>query len=137
MSARDAQPDLFAEGGLLSIDDAARLLGVQPRTLYLYRVQGRRPDLRYKVEDGEVWYYEADVLAAAARARGTPDVLDTKAAARRLGLSPSLLRGKRHRNEQDLPWQRDGRRIWYRAADVEAYRRRLLTAAAWAVPGIT
>lgn len=104
---------------------AATLLGIQPRSLQLYRQQQRGPALTWRRLGRRVQYRLADVTAEARRRRGIVGDgrarLSTAQAARMLGVSESTLRGKRVRDERDLPWERDGWRVWYRAADVAAY----------------
>lgn len=112
----------------LAENEVAALLGLGPNTLRAYRGQKRGPSLRIVRQHRTPMYLTEDVLAEVARRRGktqdgTVVLLDTAAVAKRLCLSESALRVKRTRGETDLPWQRDGRRVWYKACDVDAYAR--------------
>lgn len=118
------QAKLFEDAEFISEDEAAALLGIRADSLRLYRQQKRGPRLRYRMEGRKARYMQADVLAEAERRKHPvtrADYMSTAEVAARLGVSELLLRVRRARGNDSLPWKREGRRVWYRRADVDAY----------------
>jgi|32_taG_2_1085360.scaffolds.fasta_scaffold01098_2 predicted DNA-binding transcriptional regulator AlpA len=106
---------------LLTVDEAAAIVGLSPFTLDGYRAQGRGPE--HRSVDGRVAYRRSDLEAWIAETDG---LLTTAEAAKLVGFSESHFRNLRTYGTGPafikLKGQRGPHRVFYRPNDVIAWR---------------
>jgi hypothetical protein len=66
-------------------------------------------------------------LADSLKPKEDPDMmLDTEAAARILGIRPSTLKKDRVTGKRNIPYQKSGKRVFYRLGDLREYQQRCI-----------